>query len=177
MKEKNKNLRDNGSENIPSYNELFSDIFGKSAIGTLFYDEKGKLVSINRSALHIFGIRDLNHIKDINLFNFPWIDLDYKNKLERDGFVEFESVIDLGFRKSELYISEHEEIHYTIWTIKHLKSSGYLVQIQDITRQKQAENSAQESEKRYLELFNNPLNGFVILEVITNTNKKPLDFI
>ncbi|MGB9978509.1 PAS domain S-box protein [Methanobacterium sp.] len=178
MQKENKNLQNKGFENVPLDNkELFNDLFGRSIIPTLFYNEEGRLISANKSALNIFTVQSLYDIKNINLFDFPWIELDYKNKLDIDGFVEFESIIDLEFIKPELDISKFKGIHCTIWAIRHLKNSGYLIQIQDVTRQKQAENSIKESKKRYLELFNNPLNGFAILETVTDRNYNPLDFI
>ncbi len=177
MQKENKNLQNRDFGDLRNIKELVNDMFGKSIIPTLFYDNEGKLISANQASLKIFEVQDLSDIKHINLFDFPWIGLDYKNKLNMDGFVEFEAVIDIEFIKSDIYISKPEGIHYTIWTINHLKSLGYIVQVQDITRQKQAENNVQESQKRYLELFNNPLNGFVILESVTNKNNDPIDFI
>ena len=171
MPKENKNPQNKGFENVPlNDKEFFNDIFGRSTIPTLFYDEEGKLLSVNSSAINMFVGSNLSNIKNINLFDFPWIDLNCKNKLDKEGFIEFKPCIDLEFINRGSHISRYDEIS-SIWSIKHLKHSGYLIQIQDITLQ------AEESKKRYMELFNNPLNGVIILETVADNSGNTVDFI
>jgi two-component system, chemotaxis family, sensor kinase Cph1 len=49
--------------------------------------------------------------------------------------------------------------------------------ITNITERKQAEEVLRDSEKRYLQFFDNPLNGFALCEIITDDKRKPVDFI
>jgi PAS domain S-box-containing protein len=46
----------------------------------------------------------------------------------------------------------------------------------DITQRKNADEAARQGEKRYRELFNSMIEGFCIVEVVFDSNKKPIDY-
>ncbi len=68
--------------------DKFKEIFDKSPIGILIYDDNGKLVDANQSALEISGISKLEDILGINLFDNPVI-AEKKNKLLKEGSIKF----------------------------------------------------------------------------------------
>ena len=47
----------------------------------------------------------------------------------------------------------------------------------DATERKKAEETLKESEKRYKQFFDNPLNGFALCEIITDKKGEPIDFV
>ena len=75
-----------------------------------------------------------------------------------------------------VYIPAKRDVLFLDYTVS-VTNSGYLVQIQDITEHKKAEEALHESEKVYREFFDNPLNGFALCEIITDEKGEPVDFV
>ncbi|MGZ7068717.1 MAG: PAS domain-containing protein [Methanobacterium sp.] len=70
----------------------FKEIFRKSPIGILFYDEEGKLTDANQSALEIAGIPSLDICIGINLFNNPQIAF-RKEELLNKKLIRFQALL------------------------------------------------------------------------------------
>ncbi len=113
----------------------FKEIFLKSPLGVLFYDKDGKLVDANPSALKITGIPKLEYVKGSNLFDNPDI-YPKKEKLINEGMVKLQSKIDFENIKKIGFSGQTRSgiayLEYVIFVI----DSGYLAQLQDITKYK-----------------------------------------
>ncbi len=134
----------------------------KSPIGILFYDKEGRLIAANQSARDIAGIPESEDI-NLNLFNDPDIALK-KKKLIDEGAIKFQFKMDFeNIRKAGYYNPTRSGSAYLDFVIS-VTDSGYLAQIQDITKRKNAENSLKESELYYRTIFENTGTAFMILE-------------
>jgi len=130
----------------------FREIFNKSPLGIIFYDEEGNTFDANKSALDIMGIPKLEDILGFNLFMNPYIQ-DRKDELLVEGSINFQAPLDLDLMKTLGFYSPTKNgivfLDYTIYVI----DSGYLVQIQDITEHKQVEKSLVNGEEKYKHLI------------------------
>ena len=128
----------------------FREIFEKSPIGILFYNKKGELVDANQSALNIERISKFEDIKGINLFINPNIE-SRKEELLKNGIIKFQGSNNLDKAKELGFYNPTESgiihIDYTV----SVTDFGYLMQIQDITKQKESE----EAEERLKSLMDN----------------------
>ncbi len=134
----------------------------KSPIGILFYDNEGKLIAANQSAKDIAGIPESEDVS-VNLFNNPDV-VSRKEKLISEGVIKFQSRMNFeNMRKGGYYNPARSGTAYLDFTVS-VVDSGYLVQIQDITKHKNAENKLKESESYYRTIFDSTGTAFTILE-------------
>ncbi len=144
---------------LRSLERRFRGIFEKAPLGIEIYDTEGKLVAANPACIDIFGIADENEIMGFNLFDDPNLTEDIKSKLRRGEIVHYESPFDFEkVRSADIYRTTRSGIIHLSVLITLLESndrldlSGYLVIIQDITRQKQYETECLEFERSLLKL-------------------------
>lgn len=125
----------------------------KSPIGILFYDNEGKLIAANQSAKDIAGIPESEDVS-VNLFNNLDV-VSRKEKLIGEGVIKFQSQMNFEDMKAAGYYEPTRSgTAYLDFTIS-VVDSGYLVQIQDITKRKKIEERLMENEKKYRELVEN----------------------
>ena len=150
--------------------EKFRQIFDESPIGIEVFDADGSLLKINRACLDIFGIGDGNEVIGFNLFDERNLPTDAKKHLYLEGSVFYENQLDFDWlRANNLYRTSRSGIAYFETIINALSESdgfshGYLVQIQDITKRKQAELAHQDSEDRFRSLSEATFEAIVITE-------------
>ncbi len=135
--------------------DRFKDIFNKSPIGILFYDQEGKLVDANQSSLKIAGISKLEDILGSNLFDNINIS-SKKEKLFKEGLITFQAPLD--FENKGFIDSNLSRTVIINWNVS-VTDSGFLVQIQDINDHPKAEKPLQESEEKYYSFFEDDLTG------------------
>ncbi|MGF7118628.1 ATP-binding protein [Methanobacterium oryzae] len=129
-------------------NNQYSEIFEKSPIGILFYDKEGKLVDANQSALKIARVSKFEDIRGINLFVNPFIE-SRKEELLKNGIIRFQSSRDLDTAEEYgFYTATESGIIYIDYTIS-VTDSGFLMQIQDISEQKKAQEELQKSNEKF----------------------------
>jgi PAS domain S-box-containing protein len=122
----------------PRIRDEFREIFNQSPIGILFHDKEGVAVNANNSALKIMAISKLDDILGINLFDNPFI-AEKKEKLLKEGIIRFQAPLDLDIIKElGFYYPTKKGVLFLDYTVS-VTDSGYLVQIQDITERKIAE--------------------------------------
>jgi PAS domain S-box-containing protein len=120
-------------------NTNFKEIFYQSPIGILLYDKMGRLTNANDSALEIARIPKLDDVLGTNLFENPII-ASKKQELHEKGLIKFQDSLNLiKIKEQNIYNPLEPEIIEIDWTVS-VTDSGYIIQIQDITESKKAEN-------------------------------------
>ncbi len=136
--------------------EQLRSLFENSPLGLQFYDQNGKLQSVNRACLEIFGVNDIAIIEGFNLLQ----NLKLTNKvMEKSGdglTVRFETTIDFSrMNFLNLVDSRKSGTVYLDITVTEISPGmkgfpgGFLVCIQDITRRKKNEQFLKKSEDRF----------------------------
>ena len=151
MKEQGKTKKEFTNE----FDKLHSSIFSHSPVGIELYDSKGLLVDANAVCLELFGITDIEEVRDFSLFEDPNLHEDLKVRLLNGEAVQYESEFDFDIvKKLSLYKTSKSGKCFLRCFITPLKPEtgtieGFLVHVIDITRRKKAEAKLRESEERY----------------------------
>jgi PAS domain S-box-containing protein len=117
-----------------------------SPIAIELYDSEGLLLTANPACLKMFGIGDENEIRKFSLFSDPNINDEHKKVLKFGKSISYQSYFDFEkVKELNLYQTSKSGQSYLDVMIKPIEDnfkniSGYLVQIQDITERKQAED-------------------------------------
>jgi len=126
--------------------ERFRSIYKESPIGIELYDSDGKLLEINEACLDMFGVADVEEIKGFDLFEDPNVTDELKERLRKGETVRYEVAFDFErVKKFGLYETTKAGVVYLSVLITPLGVKGegalcgYLVQVQDIDKQKRAE--------------------------------------
>ncbi|MEI7596699.1 MAG: CHASE domain-containing protein, partial [Bacteroidota bacterium] len=126
--------------------ENFSSLFNQSPIAIEYYNSEGILMNANPACLELFGITDINEIKQFSLFADPNISEEHKTALKAHKNISYQASFDFDkVKELNLYKTTKNGL---IWldiiiasiTDRHKKPNGYLIQIQDITIRKESEN-------------------------------------
>jgi PAS domain S-box-containing protein len=164
-------------ESLQGSQRRFREIFSQSPIGIAVFDQNGLLVEANKSCMDIFGVPDLFHMKGFKLIDAPNAPPELKARLLKGETVRYEAPFDFDkVDESELFERDRSGTAYLEIVVTPMEggtdrsSSGYLVQIQDITRRKLAEEEKKELQVQRMESiftlaggiahdFNNALSG------------------
>ncbi|NVM23156.1 MAG: PAS domain S-box protein [Desulfobacterales bacterium] len=135
-------------ESLQRSEKRFREFFQRSPIGIQLYDSNGQLIVVNQSCLDMFGVSDVGHLKGFNLFDDPNVSPEAKSKLLKGETVRYEAFFDFEkAKKVQLYKttkSGNVYLDVLITPVGHGAGhlvSEYLVQIQDITERKRAEEA------------------------------------
>ncbi len=166
MDEPNKN-NENCQERPMNTN--FEELFYQSPIGILLYDKEGKLTNANDSALHIARIPKLDNVLGTNIFDNPLL-ASKKDELHEKGLIKFQDSLNLfQIKEQNIYNPVEPKIIDIDWTVS-VTDSGYLIQIQDITKQKFVEDSLKESESTLRGFFDATGDMRGIIDVISDND-------
>jgi len=128
--------------------EKFRNIFEESPIGIELYNAEGRLLEGNKACLDIFGVSDLRDVKGLQRFEDPNLPGAAKEKLLAGETVRYETVFDFNKVKSEglceITTSDPRHLDVLISPLGRKGQGvvgGFLVQVQDITDRKQAEEA------------------------------------
>ncbi|MCA9663771.1 MAG: PAS domain S-box protein, partial [Myxococcales bacterium] len=137
-------------ERLRRSEKMFRGVFDASPIAIFLYDPEGRLTQANPAGLAIFGVRDLAEIRGFNLFEgSDVVTPALRARLERGESVRLRSTIDFDdMRQRGLYDPSRSGVAEIDWVITPLGADGILVQIQDITDRRRAEEDARELEQR-----------------------------
>lgn len=136
-------------------NAILKEIFNTSPIGILVYDLDGKLADANRSALEIIGSPDLETILGTDLFENPLLNKE-RDKLLKTGSIKLQAETSRYFYNKDLI--NFNSTLYIDCNVS-VMDSGYLVEIQDITKNKEEEEIIRANEKKYQSFFEDDLTG------------------
>lgn len=133
-------------ESLQRSENRFKEIFEKSPIGIELYDLGGRLIDANKSCLEIFGASNVADIEGLRLFDNPNVSSDAKTRLLKGETVKYEAPFDFEkVKKLGLYKTKRSGTIYLNVVITPMCqaaddcTSGYLVQVRDITGRKRAE--------------------------------------
>ena len=140
--------------------ERFKTIYEQSPIGIQIYNVGGELQHGNKACLDIFGLSEVPEIMGFKLFDDPNISDDHKTRLRKHESIRYEAAFDFEkVKKLNLYKTTKSGIAYLDVQITPLGITeeesirGYLVQILDITDQKQTAQTLAESELKHKSLY------------------------
>jgi len=149
-------------ESASKSGDEFKEIFHKSPIGIILFDREANISNINDSALNMLGTPKLEDILGQNMYDFVPV-VEKKEELLKEGIIEFQAPLDLKWIKDYGYYHPTKEGYLFLDFTVSITDSGYLVQIQDITERKKAENALKESENRLKNIIHgSPVLTFVI---------------
>ena len=122
-------------------------ICNELSVGLELYDSEGRLLDANKSSLDMFGVLDVVELKDLELFRNFSISDESREKLCNGERVEYAASFDFDCAKRDHILKTAKtgtiNIDIIITPIE-MKEKGlsrkYLVQVQDITERKQAQD-------------------------------------
>ncbi|MEI6613695.1 MAG: PAS domain S-box protein [Chrysiogenales bacterium] len=157
-------------EALQESEKLYRAIYDQSPIAIELYDAAGIFIHANSACLDMFGIEDMKAIQNFSLFADPNINDEQKEKLHLGETVQYQGPFDFEKVKIlDLYPTSREGIIWLDVLITPLgnradSSTGFLVQIQNITQREFAEAALRESEAKYRKLIETTNTGFVIID-------------
>ncbi|MFW9834911.1 MAG: PAS domain S-box protein [Candidatus Thorarchaeota archaeon] len=142
--------------------EMMRRIFEESQLGIELFDPNGILIAINKAALKMFGVKDINDVLGFSLFDDPNVPNEIKARLIRGEPVKYETVFDFEtVKKEDLFVTSRSGTIIVDAWITPLgldngeKIKGYLSQMLEITEERETEAALEHTEKRYKLLAEN----------------------
>ncbi|MFZ3048838.1 MAG: PAS domain S-box protein, partial [Desulfatirhabdiaceae bacterium] len=145
-------------ESMRESEERYRSIFSQSPIALEFYDENGELIDVNRACLNLFGVTSIQEIKGFNLFADPNLPYEQKERLKIGNTVRYQTLFDFEkVKEFNLYRTTRDGIIWIDAIISPVGETphGYLVQVQDITESKRAEEALTKSEESFRQIYEN----------------------
>jgi PAS domain S-box-containing protein len=160
---------------MPALPAVFEAIYRDAPIGIEVFDNNGRLVDANRWCLEIFGVRDLEFIKDFRLFDDPNISAADLNLLKQGKRIQYRRTFDFAkVRAFELYpTSKSGTIHLDV-LIEPIRDTpegeitGYVAVVQDCTVQVKREEELRTAEERWKFAFEGAGDGVWDWDATTN---------
>jgi len=147
-------LRRQTQQALKESERRFSDFFARSPIGVALYNPKRQVTEVNQSALAMFGLSERSSFAATRLLDSGDLSNEAQTTLLKGGTVRYEAVIDFDeVRKKERYVTSRTgKCHFDI-LITNLglnadySPKGFMLQIQDITDRRRAEESLHQHER------------------------------
>jgi PAS domain S-box-containing protein len=164
--------------------DRFRTIFNESPIGIELYDADGTIHTANKSDMKMFGITNISEGLGFNLFVGKTLSLENKEKLRRGEQIAYESAYDFEtVKKLQQYKTGKTGKAYFDYVITPLLDAktkiiqGYLLQVQDITERKLADEKQRESEEKLQTVFNLMAEGMALNELVFDDTGEIVDYI
>jgi len=140
--------------------EKYRIISEQSPIAIELFNANGKLINVNKACLALFGVINQTELNGFSLFDDPNISDFHKNEIKEGKSVSYESEFDFELvKKINLYKTSKTGKIYLETNITPINKQGrfedgYLVQIQDITDRKIADDLLVQTRLNYETFFN-----------------------
>jgi signal transduction histidine kinase/AmiR/NasT family two-component response regulator len=135
--------------------QRFQDFFANSQIGVALYNANKQLIDVNGACLKMFGIPDRLEFARFNVFDNPFIPEAARRQLSAGEGTHCEIAVDFSTaRQHGLFVTSKQDVaHFdvlinTLAHDRHFRIKGYLVQVVDITKRREAELALRQSEKQ-----------------------------
>ena len=142
-------------ERLQESQSLFRTIYAESPISIELCDAKGRVVDANRACLDMFGMSQVADRKWPGIFDDPLVPQPAKESLRQHEVVRYETSVNFDqLKKDQLYGGTRSGTAYLDVLASPLgvrvgqSLSGYLLEIQDITDLKQAEQRLQSHQEQ-----------------------------
>jgi PAS domain S-box-containing protein len=164
LAEKNTTLKQLNTD-LAEKEAKFRALYEQSPIGIELYNSQGELVQVNPACMEIFGVSDSESLKGFKLFEDPNLSEDQKALLQKGQSAYYQVNFDFELvKKHKLYPTNRSgQIWLDVMVSPIARPiSAYLVQVQDISRQKSTEAALSESEAHFRALFSHsPVSIFI----------------
>lgn len=134
---------------------LFQDFFAHSPIGVAMYDADRRLINVNPACLRMFGTPETQEFARFDLFDNTWLSEQARRSLRRGENVSYEASVDFDdIRRSGLFATgrsgkaHFDLLVHNLGLDQDYKPKGFLAQIQDTTRRREAESALVLSERQ-----------------------------
>lgn len=143
--------RKKAEEKLKFSEEKFMSIYDQSPIAIQIYDLDGKLVSVNKKTLDLFGLNDEKYILGFNLWEDPNLSPEKSEALKKGDPIFISASFNFELIKGAIPFPTNREgiIYldmYVVPLIQENENTGFLVQIVETTNQKNIEVSLRESQ-------------------------------
>lgn len=132
----------------------FSGIFAGSPIAIFLYDQEGRLVDANANALRYLGLPSIQILLGWNLFDSETLTEEHRARLKSGEAVRSRSTVNFDdVRRLGLYEPQRSGTVHLEWVIVPAGRSGYMILIEDVTEQVEAEEALHVREQLFRALF------------------------
>lgn len=139
--------------------EKFMNVFEQSPLAIQTYDMDGKLVNVNQKTLDLFGLSDVKYVLGFNLWEDPNLSPDNRDALKKGEPVSISASFDFDSVQGVIqFPSKRKGIIFLDMYVAPLMRGNniteYLVQIVEITNQKEYEEELKKHHEQLEELVN-----------------------
>lgn len=146
-------------------------LFNEAPIGIEILDDEGRIIRANPAGLDIYGVEEEQQVIGFSVLEDPNTPEFAKESIRNHESCRYESKFDYSLvRKHDLYHTNKTGAAYLETTIAPLGTQedslfrGFMIQVEDVTEQKQASEALKESEERFYALFRDSPIGIEILD-------------
>lgn len=147
-------IRQKTRQALQARERRFSDFFTRAPIGVTLFDPAKKVTEVNQAALAMFGFSERSHFAEAQLFNLNELGEQNLQTLMKGGTVRYETIIDFDQVRSEHRVPSARtgKCHFDILITNlglddDFNPMGFMLQIQDITERRRAEDALRQNEK------------------------------
>jgi PAS domain S-box-containing protein len=141
---------------LPQSEQVFMSIYEESPIAIQLCDSDGRVVAMNNACLRMFGLSAFEQDEWPAIFADARVPYEAKKRLRKGQLARYQMAFDFGkARKLGTYRGARSDIA-DLWVMispvgarERKSSSGYLVQIQEITERERAKKALQKSEELF----------------------------
>jgi PAS domain S-box-containing protein len=134
--------------------QRFSDFFSRSPIGVALYSPTRELTEVNQAAMAMFGLSERSVFSATRLLDSENLSPESQTTLSKGGTVRYENVTDFDAvkRESRYPSTRTGKSHFDVLVTNlglnsDYKPKGFMVQIQDITEHRRAEETLHQHER------------------------------
>ncbi len=152
------------SEKVEARKELakreqwFRELFENSPVAINVFDKNGTIIDANRACLDMFGVENLEDLKEFNIFEDPNLPPEVKHAFDHGEAKRIETKFDFELiREAGLYPTKREGVIVLDSVNSPLysegKLAGYIIQMLDITKEVNATKALKEREEELRAIF------------------------